>query len=65
MKINLKDIERGIVLIEKATKSPLVRGALVALMPKFGLTPEQMAQLDVNHDDYEDRKARAKKRAGQ
>ena len=65
IKINLKDLERGIALIEKATSSPLVRSALLALMPKFGLTPEQIAQLDTNHADYEERKASAKKRAGQ
>lgn len=64
MKINLKDIEKGIALIERATASPIVRGAIVALLPKFGLTAEQAAELDARHADYGARKARAQKRAG-
>ena len=63
VKIDLKAIEKGIALIERATESPLVRGALLALLPKFGLTAEQIAQLDTNHDDYLARKQKAQARA--
>jgi len=61
--INIDDIERGIRLIEVATASPLVRGALTALLPKFGLTPEQIAALDQRHLDYLTREQRARTRA--
>ena len=63
--VNLSDIVKGIALIERATNSPLVRGAITAILPRFGLTPEQIAHLAENHADYVDWEAEARRAAGQ
>ncbi len=57
--IDLDAIVKGVALIERAVSSPLVRAALVKLLPTFGLTPEQVAQVDANHADYVDWEADA------
>lgn len=61
--INIADVVKGIALIERATASPFVRAALVELLPKFGLTPEQQAQVDANYADYVAWEADARRRA--
>lgn len=63
--IKVEDVIKGIALIERAVGSPLVKGAIVALLPRFGLTSEQQAQVAANHADYVDWEAEARRAAGQ
>jgi len=63
MKINIEGIIKGISLIEQATQSPLVKLALVKLLPSFGLTPEEVALVESHHSDYVDWEAEARRKA--
>ncbi len=62
--IDLQAVLKGIALIEKATSSPLVKAAIIHLLPDFGLTPEEIAHLDSNHEDYQRMLKEAHQRAG-
>lgn len=65
MKINLDDIGKGLALIERGAQNPYIRGIILGLLPHFGLTPEQAAQVNANHADYLQRIQDADDRAGQ
>lgn len=62
-KVNLKDVEKWLVLGEKVFTNPSVRALLRPLLPTLGLTEDQMRDLDIRHAGYQDRKARARRRS--
>lgn len=65
MKIDLDAIGKGLALLEQGSQNPFLRDIVVRLLPHFGLTLEQAAQVDANHADYLQRIRDAAGRAGQ
>lgn len=63
IQINLKDVEKWLVLGEKVFRHPATRAVLRPLLPTLGLTEDQMRDLDLRHAGYVARKARAQTRA--
>lgn len=62
-KINLKEVEKWLVVADKVFGHPGTRALLRPLLPKLGLSEDQMRDLDIRHAGYQELKARAQKRA--
>ncbi len=68
MPLKPEQLEKWLAAGEKLVKSPIagvVLHVIGDLLPKAGITPEQLAAMKARLVDAGDRKARAKKRAGQ
>ena len=68
MPLKVEQLEKWLVAGEKLVKSPIAGVVLQVigdLLPKAGITPEQLAGMRARLADAEKRKARARQRAGQ
>ena len=52
MKIDTVALAKAIATIEAIVKNPMVHGTLVALLPSFGLSAEDIAEMKRHHAEY-------------
>lgn len=46
-------LRKGIAYIQKATEDPRTMAVIAKVLPKLGVSPTDLASLDVNHQDYQ------------
>lgn len=67
MKIKVGDVVKALDQLDRALKHPVAAAVIEGLrphLPSFGMSAEQVAELQQLRGDYAARRARARKRAG-
>ncbi len=63
MKFDTLALAKAIATIEAIVKNPMIHGALVALLPSFGLSADDIAEMKQHHADYVKWEAEARARS--